>query len=172
MRLCSSNQNIDPDHPIWHCACISLATKEVFMRFRTAAFLICAVTVFVQMNAQTTTTIRHVPLTPTSAASGKEMFESYCAACHGVDGTGNGPASPALKPPPANLTRLGAKEGGKFPEERVFGILSGTVEVTAHGSSDMPMWGNLLKNLTHGDLKTANLRAKNLTDYIKSIQVK
>ena len=142
------------------------------MRFCTAAFLMSAVTVLGGLSAQTTTSIRHVPLTPTSAASGKEMFENYCAACHGINGTGNGPASPALKTPPANLTQLAAKGGGKFPDERVFGILSGTVEVTAHGSSDMPMWGNLLKNLTHGDLKTANLRAKNLTDYIKSIQVK
>ena len=143
------------------------------MRFRTAVFLVSAVTVFGGLSAQTpTTSIRHVPLTPTSAASGKEMFDSYCAVCHGQDGKGNGPAAPALKTPPANLTQLANKESGKFPGDRVFGILSGKVEVMAHGSSEMPMWGNLLKNLAHGDLKTADLRARNLTDYVKSIQAK
>ena len=142
------------------------------MRFRTAAFLFTAVTLIGGLNAQTTTTIKHVPLTSTSAASGKEMFDGYCAVCHGADGKGNGPAAPALKTPPANLTQLAAKESGKFPDDRVFGILSGKVEVTAHGSSEMPMWGSLLKNLAHGDLKMANLRARNLADYVRSIQAK
>ena len=32
--------------------------------------------------------IKHVPVSATSAASGKEMFTSYCAACHGTDGKG------------------------------------------------------------------------------------
>jgi mono/diheme cytochrome c family protein len=102
----------------------------------------------------------------------KEMFDRYCAVCHGADGKGNGPAAPALKTPPANLSQLAAKESGKFPDDRVFGILSGKVELMAHGSSEMPMWGRLLKNLADGDLKMANLRARNLTDYVKSIQVK
>ena len=142
------------------------------MRFRTAAFLFSAVTLIGGLSAQTTTTIKHVPLTSTSAASGKEMFDRYCAVCHGADGKGNGPAAPALKTPPANLTQLAAKESGTFPYDRVFGILSGKVEVTAHGSSEMPMWGSLLNNLANGDLKMANLRARNLADYVRSIQAK
>ena len=70
------------------------------------------------------------------------------------------------------MTQLAAKESGTFPYDRVFGILSGKVEVTAHGSSDMPMWGSLLNNLAHGDLKMANLRARNLADYVRSIHAK
>jgi mono/diheme cytochrome c family protein len=142
------------------------------MLFRTAAFLFSAVTLTGGLSAQTTTTIKPVPLTFTSAASGKEMFDRYCAVCHGPDGKGNGPAAPALKTPPANLTQLAAKESGKFPDDRVIGILSGKVEVTAHGTSEMPMWGSLLKNLANGDLKMANLRATNLAEYVKSIQAK
>jgi mono/diheme cytochrome c family protein len=144
------------------------------MRFRTAAFLISTVTVIGALSAQTSRTeIRHVPLTPTSAASGKEMFDSYCAVCHGKDGKGNGPAVAALKTRPADLTQLANRDGGKFPADRVFGILSGKVEVTAHGSSEMPMWSNLLKNLSHTrDMNTASLRANNLTDYVRSMQAK
>jgi mono/diheme cytochrome c family protein len=33
----------------------------------------------------------------------QEMFKTYCAACHGLEGKGNGPAAPALKKEPANL---------------------------------------------------------------------
>ena len=38
-------------------------------------------------------TIEHVPIKPTSAASGQEMYTSYCAVCHGKDGKGGGPAA-------------------------------------------------------------------------------
>ena len=50
------------------------------------------------------TTIRQTPIGPTSAASGSEMFLSYCASCHGKDAKGNGPATPALKKPPTDLS--------------------------------------------------------------------
>jgi mono/diheme cytochrome c family protein len=32
------------------------------------------------------------------------MFASVCATCHGIDGTGHGPAAPNLTPPPRNYT--------------------------------------------------------------------
>jgi cytochrome c553 len=47
----------------------------------------------------------------TTAAAGKvdmkaakEMFESRCAACHGLSGHGDGPGSAALNPKPRNYT--------------------------------------------------------------------
>src|ERR1700747_3834949 len=58
--------------------------------------------------------IKHVPVRPTSAASGPEMFASYCAVCHGADGKGNGPAASALKAPPTNLTALSKNDRGKY----------------------------------------------------------
>lgn len=43
-----------------------------------------------------------------SAMSGDEqahkMFETVCAMCHGMDGTGNGPAAANLNPKPRNYT--------------------------------------------------------------------
>jgi hypothetical protein len=47
-----------------------------------------------------------IPVTKTSPTSGRQMFSSYCAPCHGVDGRGHGPAATALKTPPADLTGL------------------------------------------------------------------
>ena len=59
--------------------------------------------------------IKRVPVSDTSAASGKEMFDSNCAVCDGLDGRGNGPAVAAMKVVPPDLTQLAAKNGGKFP---------------------------------------------------------
>ena len=44
------------------------------------------------------------PPRPEVTAEAKEMFASRCAACHGADGRGNGPASASLTPKPRNYT--------------------------------------------------------------------
>src|SRR3974377_2575154 len=56
-----------------------------------------------------------VPVRQTGAVSGKELYLDHCAVCHGVDGKGNGPAAPALKTAPPDLTLLAKNNGGKFP---------------------------------------------------------
>jgi mono/diheme cytochrome c family protein len=99
------------------------------------------------------------------------MFANYCAACHGIEGKGNGPAAVALKKQPTNLTQLAAANGGKYPELLVAETLS-VKDVSAHGSKEMPVWGDLFKNMGTGDPDIARLRIVNLTSYIKSIQAK
>ena len=59
------------------------------------------------------TTVKREAAPLTSPASGKEMFTSYCASCHGKDAKGNGPAANALKQLPADLTTLATRNGGK-----------------------------------------------------------
>ena len=61
--------------------------------------------------------------------------------CHGVDGQGDGPAGPALKMPPTNLSTLRVKNGGVFPEAHVAAAIQGTAMTAAHGSKEMPVWG-------------------------------
>ena len=58
------------------------------------------------MAQESETNIKKVPIQRTSAASGEEMFDVYCAACHGKDAKGNGPAAAELKMPPPDLTTL------------------------------------------------------------------
>ena len=142
------------------------------MRIRLAALWITSAGLAVLL-AQTPT-IRKVPLAPTSPGSGKEMFETYCAVCHGPDGKGNGPAAPALKKSPADLTQLTRKStNGKFPELRVSQVVaSGPAEILAHGSPDMPVWGQLFRSLGSGDEGVVRIRIVNLTDYVKSIQAR
>ena len=53
------------------------------------------------------------PALPDAAVSeGQRVFVRHCSACHGVDGRGDGPAAPALQPPPADLTRIAQRRGG------------------------------------------------------------
>ena len=115
-------------------------------------------------------TIQHVPITPMSPASGKDMYVSYCAACHGAEGKGNGPAAEALKTPPSDLTLLSKNNGGKFPALKVAGSIRGDAEVAAHGSKEMPVWGHLLRAVSGGHEAEVDQRIKNLVSYIKSLQ--
>ena len=115
-------------------------------------------------------TIKKAPVTATSPVNGGEMFQEYCAVCHGKDGKGDGPAAAALKKTPANLTQLSSKNGGKFPELKVANVIHGDPETSAHGSRDMPIWGTLFSSLDTNSPGTVQLRISNLTTYIKSIQ--
>jgi mono/diheme cytochrome c family protein len=123
--------------------------------------------------AQTTPQIKEVPVRQTSPASGKQMFNNYCAVCHGVDGRGSGPAAAALKNPPPDLAELSKDNGGKFPETRVYSVLQFGMETPAHGSKDMPVWGPTLRSLDNGGPvpeMQEHQRLANLTNYLKSIQ--
>ena len=42
--------------------------------------------------APSTPTVKHVPINRAPMNSGKDMFNSYCAVCHGTDAKGAGPA--------------------------------------------------------------------------------
>ncbi|HTR24900.1 MAG TPA: cytochrome c [Terriglobales bacterium] len=116
--------------------------------------------------------IKHVPVKQTSPASGVEMYKSYCAVCHGLDGKGNGPAAPALKVPPTDLTTMSAKNGGKYPSMRVASILRGEEALAAHGTKDMPIWGNLFWNLSSGHEGEVQQRISNLNKYLETQQKK
>src|ERR1700688_2490001 len=115
------------------------------MRPRFAVFFLVSLLVAGTLVAQAPKEIKKVPLTPTSPVSGVEMFRTYCAVCHGVNGKGAGPAADALKKAPVDLTQLTARNNGKYPEDRVAQTIAGGGQVGAHGSAEMPVWGDLFK---------------------------
>lgn len=144
---------------------------------RRGAVVLCALllsSLSVALGQQSQTQIKKVPIQKTSPASGAEMFKQYCAACHGPNGKGDGPAASALKIPPPDLTLLAKRNGGKFPETHVVAILqNGVQESKAHGSKDMPIWGPLFGSITSEntvDAPAVKLRISNLTEYLKSMQ--
>ncbi len=81
--------------------------------------------------------------TPAGAQeTGHEIYARYCVACHGTDGTGNGPMRRVLTLDPPDLTRLAAGNGGVFPRKRVIWRIDGRDPLLAHGN-EMPVYGDL-----------------------------
>jgi mono/diheme cytochrome c family protein len=146
------------------------------MRTRKNMWAVLAVVVAVAMMAsaqdQPKKEIKHVPIKQTSAASGPEMYKTYCAVCHGTDGKGNGPAAEALKVPPSDLSTLAAKNGGKYPGLKVASIIRGDELLPAHGTKDMPIWGNLFWSMSNGHEAEVQQRIANLNKYLESLQKK
>jgi len=118
--------------------------------------------------------IKRVQAVPTDPTAGPEMFKQYCASCHGLDAKGHGPAVPALKVPPPDLTVLSKNNHGKFPEPRVYSAIRGDVNTySAHGSKDMPVWGTIFHDMSSGpnDMReVARMRA--LCLYLEGLQQK
>lgn len=119
----------------------------------------------------------------TNSDVGKEEYQSNCAACHGTSGKGDGPQADMLATRPADLTMLAKKNGGEFPESRVFEMIDGRLAVAAHGSREMPVWGDefqLEETRVPQDDASAqafserearvNARIKALVDFLKGLQ--
>ena len=123
-------------------------------------------------SAQSTPQLKHVPITNAPPDSGKAMFKSYCAVCHGVDAKGNGPAASAMKTPPADLTELAKKSNGQYPAPHVAAVIRGQATNPAHGNQDMPVWGPLFSSLSQGHEGPVQQRITNLVNYIETLQAK
>jgi mono/diheme cytochrome c family protein len=108
-----------------------------------------------------------------TSMAGRDLFEFYCAPCHGRDGKGEGHAAAALKVPPANLTTLSERNQGRFPTAKVEAAIKGegTLSTPAHGSREMPVWGPIFRGLDKREaVNTA--RIQNIVKYIESLQTK
>ncbi len=116
--------------------------------------------------------IKNVPAPYSNPTSGKAMYEAYCASCHGADARGEGPAAPALKTAPTNLTTLALKNGGTFPDAHVAAVIAGDALTPAHGGKDMPVWGPVFRSLGQHQNSEVQLRIRNLVKYLESIQQK
>lgn len=140
-------------------------------KFVLTVAVLVASAVLVMAQSQTPV-VKHVPIKPTNAASGQEMFKSYCAVCHGEDAKGNGPAANGMKVPPTDLTTLAQKNGGKYPYLHVSSVVRGEADLPAHGNKDMPVWGPLFFRLSQGHEAEVQQRIANLNEYIESVQAK
>ncbi len=83
---------------------------------------------------------------------GKSEFLSSCASCHGADAKGKGPVASQLKTQPSDLTVLTKTNNGVFPTNSVYETLYGSKTIPAHGTREMPVWGerfNPIVNLPH-----------------------
>lgn len=76
------------------------------------------------------------------ALIGQREYREHCAACHGLEGRGDGPIGQFLKIPAPNLTLIAARNGGRYPVQKVYEIIDGSSVLAAHGTRDMPLWGD------------------------------
>jgi mono/diheme cytochrome c family protein len=107
--------------------------------------------------------------------AGRELFHQHCSVCHGEDAKGKGSmydpesAEPSRRVPPADLTVLTEQNAGKFPADRVRNAIYNKDSIPAHGTPDMPAWGNVFY-LLKSRPKILEERVRDLTAYIASIQ--
>ena len=110
----------------------------------------------------------------TDVETGAMLFAANCAACHGADGRGAGPASLGLGEAPPDLTRLTRQNKGRFPRAYVMEIIAGKVGAD-HPTAAMPEFGTA----DLGRLVTVQSDGKEITvpagmlavaNYIESIQ--
>lgn len=104
-------------------------------------------------------------------------YVNYCASCHGLDGTGNGPMADQLKGKPTDLAVLSKNNDGTFPYLKVYKTIDGTWNEgnsRAHGSDEMPIWGNVFRRKAVGENSyiAAQARIMNIIQYIDYLQKK
>lgn len=106
-------------------------------------------------------------------AEGRALYERYCASCHGSAGDGTGPVAETLKTPPSDLTRLGERFGKPLNHAKLAESIDGRNPIAAHGSKEMPVWGERL----FGDVsRTASTEPMTrgvvalIVDYLQSLQ--
>ena len=143
------------------------------MRQFSFAILAVAIVIGIGYEAQSQSTDKVViNVNDASPTSGKQMYVSYCAPCHGVSAKGDGPVAASLKQHTPDLTVLSKNNGGKFPSKHIVDVLQFGTANPAHGTAEMPIWGPMLGDMnstsTENDIKA--LRISNLSSYLKSLQ--
>jgi mono/diheme cytochrome c family protein len=110
---------------------------------------------------------------PVLTEIGAPIFQRYCSSCHGPGGRGDGPAARSLRTPPADLTAIAKRRGGEFPSGKIAQFIDGRFELPAHGSREMPVWGERFgSDVPDSDVGESISRGNiaSLVEYLKSIQ--
>lgn len=105
--------------------------------------------------------------------SGAELFERFCASCHGSGARGDGPVARSLNTVVPDLTAISSRYG-EFPVTLVRDVIDGRgIDLRAHGTRAMPVWGYELWVEEGADVvaQTAvrDVIAK-LVEYLRSLQ--
>ncbi len=95
------------------------------------------------------------------------LYRRFCAACHGIDGRGDGPAASALDPRPTDLTSLA------YNVDELVWRIDGTQTIRAHGDSRMPVWGEVFAHGIEGDdppERRARVHVRAVAAYVRALE--
>lgn len=101
---------------------------------------------------------------------GKNEYLRSCASCHGATGKGDGTVVKALVKRPADLTKLSEANKGVFPFSRIYDAIDGRIEVLAHGTREMPVWGDVYTREWNAGLPAA-LASKEIAEAMMRVRV-
>ena len=102
---------------------------------------------------------------------GADLYQFYCSGCHGATARG-APAYGNQHHPAPDLTVLARRNKGVFPRDRVRATItfgSGSGDINAHGTAEMPVWGTIFRGLDRDDQMT-EIRVQNIVEYLASLQ--
>lgn len=105
--------------------------------------------------------------------SGAELYQTFCASCHGVSAHGDGIVAPWLKILVPDLTTISRRHYGEFPADEVRRTIDGRKQYAVHGSREMPLWGREFYGFDGVDpirRQYANEKIARLVEYLRSIQ--
>jgi mono/diheme cytochrome c family protein len=105
--------------------------------------------------------------------SGAELFERFCASCHGAGARGNGPVAGTLNVAVPDLTTIAVRYGD-FPATLIRDVIDGRgIDMRAHGTRTMPVWGYEFWVEEGGDVvaqKSVRDAINKLVEYVRSLQ--
>jgi len=107
-----------------------------------------------------------------AAGKGELAYKRYCASCHGPTGKGDGSIARELRTAPTDLTSISKRNGGRFPLEKVARQTDGRESIPAHGTPDMPAWGEVFGKTRGTEADTVEHAVTQIAHYLWSIQVK
>jgi len=105
--------------------------------------------------------------------SGAELFERFCASCHGAGARGDGPVASTLNVVVPNLTTI-EQRYGEFPVNLIRDVIDGRgIDLRAHGTRTMPVWGYEFWIEEGGDVvaqKSVREAINKLVEHLRSLQ--
>lgn len=106
---------------------------------------------------------------PAQIARGKVLFTDLCSGCHGPDGKG-GVDTMGIQTPNLTLIQKSWGNGKEFPIVEVAQKIDGRAEVKAHGTREMPAWGNVFAQEDHLTENEIKGKMGELISYLMMIQ--
>lgn len=105
--------------------------------------------------------------------TGPQLFQRFCASCHGKGAEGDGPVAKTFRMEVPDLTRIAKRRGGEFPRDLVRRVIDGTDIRAPHGSREMPVWGQdfwVAQGADDHARQNTNLLIYRLVEYLALLQ--